>query len=559
MVYLRLLLVHLFLNMASKAILTGRQGQGGVALYWFRKGLRLHDNPALVDACMNGTKQLYPVFCIDPWFAKPSEVGVNRYQFLLESLRDLDSSLRSLGSRLFVLRGKPEVCLLDAVKKWGVSRVAWELDSEPYSLQRDSKIAGMLRQQYADIEIVCSPSHTLRDLGAYGAHNGDEIPKSYQSFVKLFNSMGELRPEAVCPVQLPLISAADRDNMEYNVPVLEEVGYGGLQPSSSLRGGETEALRRMHDLVTSRQQWVNEFSKPDTSPNALEASTTVLSPYLKFGCLSATTFYNELSRLNAKRKHTDPPVSLHGQLLWREFFYLQSVSTVNFDKMVGNPDCRQIPWGRESALIEAWKFGRTGFPFIDAIMTQLRVEGWIHHLARHAVACFLTRGDLWQHWEEGVKVFDLYLLDSDWALNNANWQWLSCSNFFYQYFRCYSPVAFGKKTDKEGLYIKKWLPQLEHMPGKFIYEPWLAPLSVQQQARCLIGKDYPSPIVDHASTSKINMERMKVAYAGYHQQDSHGHVTKQAMTSEEGGRARKRPGGAPTGASSSSGKKSRGP
>jgi len=82
--------------------------------------------------------------------------------------------------------------------------------------------------------------------------------------------------------------------------------------------------------------------------------------------------------------------------------------------------------------LQAWKNGRTGYPYIDAIMTQLRLEGWIHHLARHSVACFLTRGDLWQSWEDGAKVFDLYLLDADWALNNANWQWLSCSNFFYQ-------------------------------------------------------------------------------------------------------------------------------
>lgn len=107
----------------------------------------------------------------------------------------------------------------------------------------------------------------------------------------------------------------------------------------------------------------------------------------------------------------------------------------------------------------------------------------------------------------------MYLLDDDWALNNANWQWLSCSNFFYQYFRCYSPIAFGKKTDKDGLYIKKWLPQLANFPEKYIFEPWKAPLAVQQRANCIIGKDYPRPIVDHDVVSKENMEKMKHAYA----------------------------------------------
>ena len=138
----------------------------------------------------------------------------------------------------------------------------------------------------------------------------------------------------------------------------------------------------------------------------------------------------------------------------------------------------------------------------------------IHHLARHAVACFLTRGDLWQSWEDGAKVFDLYLLDSDWALNNANWQWLSCSNFFYQYFRCYSPVAFGKKTDPSGAYIRKWIPKLAKFPDKFIFEPWLAPKSVQEQAKCIIGVDYPNPIVQHDVASKQNIQRMKCAYDG---------------------------------------------
>lgn len=120
------------------------------------------------------------------------------------------------------------------------------------------------------------------------------------------------------------------------------------------------------------------------------------------------------------------------KLLWREFYYLHSFYTPNFDKIEGNPYCKQIVWDQNTFLLDAWKLGKTGYPFIDAIMTQLRIEGWIHHLARHAVACFLTRGDLYQSWVEGAKVFDLYLLDADWALNNGNWQWLSCSNFYYQ-------------------------------------------------------------------------------------------------------------------------------
>ena len=145
-------------------------------------------------------------------------------------------------------------------------------------------------------------------------------------------------------------------------------------------------------------------------------------------------------------------------------------------------------------------------------MTQLRDEGWIHHLARHSVACFLTRGDLYQSWTKGQEVFEELLLDADWSLNAANWQWLSASAFFHQYFRVYSPIAFGKKTDKNGDYIRKYVPVLKNFPAQYIYEPWTAPLSVQKQAKCVIGQDYPMCIVDHNTIHKKNIERMKLAY-----------------------------------------------
>ena len=104
------------------------------------------------------------------------------------------------------------------------------------------------------------------------------------------------------------------------------------------------------------------------------------------------------------KKNSSPPLSLYGQLLWREFFYTAATNNPRFDKMEGNPICVRIPWDRNPEALAKWAEAKTGFPWIDAIMTQLRQEGWIHHLARHAVACFLTRGDLWISWEEGMKV-----------------------------------------------------------------------------------------------------------------------------------------------------------
>lgn len=160
-----------------------------------------------------------------------------------------------------------------------------------------------------------------------------------------------------------------------------------------------------------------------TNPTSLKPDTTALSGFLKFGSLSSRTFFWRVQEIYtaSKGNHSQPPESLHGQLYFREHFYLSAYKADNFDKMVGNPSCKQVEWSSDQKLLKAWEDGMTGFPAIDATMRQLKQEGWIHHLGRHLVACFLTRGDLWVHWELGAKVFEKNLIDADWALNNANW------------------------------------------------------------------------------------------------------------------------------------------
>lgn len=491
----------------------------GSSIHWFRKGLRLHDNPALLEACRSSSK-VYPLFVLDSKFAVSDLMGVNRYNFLLESLSDLDRNLRQIGSRLYVVQGKAEEQIPILAEKWGITLLTFESDYGPYSLERDALVSTALVN--SGIKVSKHETLTLFDPERYIAASKGNIPKSYQSFIKLFDSFGLVRTPVTTVTRDDISSHEDeRLTDEYSVPSLSDMGYTPC-PTTSFRGGESEALRRLQDYVVNKPNWVIKFEKPNTSPNSLEPSTTVLSPYLMLGCLSATTFYHALADIykTSKSGYSQPPVSLHGQLLWREFFYLCSITTPNFNRMEGNPLCRQIPWSRDAEKIAAWRDARTGYPFIDALMTQLRVEGWIHHLGRHAVACFLTRGDLWQHWEAGLKVFECWLLDGDFALNCANWQWLSCSRFFYQYSRCYSPIAFGKKTDPSGDYIKKWLPVLAKFPAKYIYEPWTAPIEVQRGCGCIIGQDYPQPIVDHKIASKENMDRMAQAYAAHKDTDN---------------------------------------
>ncbi|XP_050409035.1 cryptochrome-1 isoform X2 [Patella vulgata] len=485
------------------------------SIHWFRKGLRLHDNPALLAALENCV-EFHAIFILDPWFPKNYKVGINRWRFLLEALQDLDTNLRKLNSRLYVVRGKPKEVFPKLFNKWKITHLSFELDIEPYALKRDSEIEKLATNH--KVKVIKHVSHTLYDTERIIEKNGGKAPLTLTRLQTILSQLGP----PLKPLDAPTIAQfkdicrpLNKDDGEnYDVPTLQELGQDPSTCGPVLYpGGETEGLQRL-DNNMAKTSWVANFEKPKTEPNSLAPSTTVLSPYLKFGCVSARLFYWKVQDVyNKIKKHSQPPVSLHGQLLWREFYYTVASVTQNFDKMEGNSVCTQIPWKTNDNHLKAWKEGRTGYPFIDAIMIQLRTEGWIHHLARHAVACFLTRGDLWCHWEEGQKVFEEYLLDADWSLNAGNWMWLSASAFFHQYFRVYSPIVFGKKTDPSGSYIKKYIPVLKKFPPNYIYEPWKAPVKLQETAGCIIGKDYPKPIVDHDTVRPINIKRMSEAYA----------------------------------------------
>ncbi|TFK06320.1 suppressor of cytokine signaling 4 [Platysternon megacephalum] len=376
-----------------------------ISIHWFRKGLRLHDNPALL-AAMTDCRKLYPIFILDPWFPKNMRVSVNRWRFLVESLKDLDESLQKLNSRLFVVRGRPTEIFPVLFKEWKVTRLTFEIDTEPYSRQRDSEVVRLAAEH--GIQVIQKVSNTLYDTDRVIAENNGKVPLTYVRLQTLLAALGPPKRPVPAPTLENLkdchTPCKDNHDAEYGIPTLEELGQDPEQAGPRLYpGGESEALCRL-DLHMNRMAWVCNFQKPQTEPNSLNPSTTVLSPYIKFGCLSVRTFWWRLAEIYQGRKHTNPPVSLHGQLLWREFFYTAGAGIPNFNKMEGNPVCVQVDWDNNPEHLRAWSEGRTGYPFIDAIMTQLRTEGWIHHLARHAVACFLTRGDLWISWEQGQKV-----------------------------------------------------------------------------------------------------------------------------------------------------------
>ncbi|CAI5665895.1 cryptochrome-2 isoform X2 [Oreochromis niloticus] len=436
-------------------------------------------------------------------------------RFLLEALEDLDSSLKKLNSRLFVVRGQPTDVFPRLFKEWNVTRLTFEYDPEPYGKERDGAIIKMAQE--FGVETIVRNSHTLYNLDRIIEMNNNSPPLTFKRFQTIVSRL-ELPRRPLPPItqqQMDKCHTKIGDNHDqlYSIPSLEELGFrtAGLPPAV-WRGGESQALDRLSKHLD-KKVWVTSLEHPRVNTCSLYASPTGLSPYLRFGCLSCRVLYYNLRELYMKvRKRCSPPLSLFGQLLWREFFYTAATNNPNFDRMDGNPICVQIPWDQNPEALAKWAEGRTGFPWIDAIMTQLRQEGWIHHLARHAVACFLTRGDLWISWESGMKVFEELLLDADWSVNAGSWMWLSCSAFFQQFFHCYCPVGFGRRTDPTGDYIRHYIPILKDYPNRYIYEPWNAPESLQKAANCVVGVDYPKPMINHAESSRLNIERMKQVY-----------------------------------------------
>eukprot|EP00878_Enallax_costatus_P020725 GHUV01021916.1.p1 GENE.GHUV01021916.1~~GHUV01021916.1.p1 ORF type:complete len:400 (+),score=98.18 GHUV01021916.1:1271-2470(+) len=337
-----------------------------------------------------------------------ARVGVNRYNFLLESLSDLDQSLRLRGSRLLVLRGKPQEVFPRIFQQWQINQLCFEVDVEPYAKSRDATIAQLAAA--AGVTVSSHVSHTLYDTEQLIAQNNGKVPVTMQSFTKLIDKVGDPQAALLAPAIIPPPGPFDE---LVSVPTLAEVGFTQA-PTTIFKGGESQALARLEDYLRDTK-WVCGFEKPQTDPSAfLRPATTVLSPYLKFGCLSPRLFHQQLLAIYrvAKGQHSKPPVSLRGQLLWREFFYTAGSNTPNFDVMAGNPLAKQIPWDTNPVYLAAWKEGRTGYPWIDAAMRQLAEWGWMHHLARHSVACFLTRGDLYVSWEEGKAVFEELLIDA---------------------------------------------------------------------------------------------------------------------------------------------------
>ncbi|KAL7626949.1 hypothetical protein AAE478_003724 [Parahypoxylon ruwenzoriense] len=496
----------------------------------------------------------------------------------LDCQGDLSQSIRKLNpkSKLFILREAPQTLFPKLFRAWNVTHLVFEKDTDAYARERDMVVAALAEN--AGVQVITRYGRTLWDSDEVVAKNGGKPTMTITQLRAAGNKVGEIPRPIPAPQHLPdpgdmpISFKQDKPEVhpdlnfprrvgpdenysniagpqgDFAIATLEELGFSAAATTPH-RGGETLALEKSQEIF-SDEEYVATFQKPKTSPAAFEPqSTTLMSPMLHFGALSPRLFYWRAQDLVEKygKGASTPPESLTGQLLFRDmYFAAQAAIGFPFVQTLGNEYCRFIPWHLPSKLEPAdidsnaiggnyhvdspqaekwfkrWKTGMTGFPFIDALMRQLCAEGWIHHLGRHMVACFLTRGGCYVHWERGAEVFEEWLIDHEPACNAGNWQWLSCTAFYSQYYRCYSPIAFGQKWDKKGKFIRKWVPELKGLDEKFIYEPWKASIAALDKAGLKIEGDglqgrrdgvYPAPMFDFGERRNVCISAMKRAYS----------------------------------------------
>ncbi|XP_064121732.1 cryptochrome-1-like [Macrobrachium nipponense] len=389
----------------------------------------------------------------------------NRIRFLTDALGDLDSYFRKQGSQLHVFKGDPVEIFRMLHKNCGMSRLTFE--------QHVSSLLGLPPR-----------------------------PSPYPDWTDVF--FGEITD-----------GLAGKLGLCPKIPTPEELGFfQECDEACPYVGGETAALKHLEErLRVEEDAFRDGYILPNQVNPDILGPPMSMSAALRFGCLSVRKFFWEVQEVYFKLHKGLPPPShsLTAQLIWREFFYCMSAKNPKYDKMKGNPICIDIPWYEDEEHFNAWKDGRTGYPFIDASMRQLRKEGWIHHVCRTAVACFLTRGDLWISWEKGLQVFLKYLIDADWSVSAGNWMWVSSSAFERQLdcSTCICPVNYGRRVEPTGDYIRRYVPEIANFPQEYIFEPWLAPLAIQKKYNCIIGKDYPERVVIHEVVSKENRKMME--------------------------------------------------
>ena len=458
-------------------------------IHWFRSDLRIADNTALADACRRADA-LAPVFVLDDALLARHRDAHPRLRFLHACLDDLAAELDAAGSRLIVLRDAPHRCLPALARACKASLVTWNRDYGPHAKERDRRVRDAFARDGVDVR-------TFKDRVVF---EGGEVRSAQGGTYSVYTHYRRAwwrryqagppasRPTSAMPPCIPDGPADASAGLR---------GHGAPADATDIPPGGAESARERLDAFlggAARRYHV------DRNFPAL-AGTSRLSPYLRFGAISVRECVRAGLALAAAEPEAEEGVRAWiDELVGREFDH--AILDAHPRVLAGafREAYDGLEWDDDADRLEAWQAGMTGYPIVDAGMRELAATGWMHNRARMIVASFLVK-DLHVDWREGERWFMRRLVDGDPASNNGGWQWAASTGTDAQpYFRIFNPTSQGERFDPDGEYVRRWVPELEGLPGSEVHRPWAA--------RRRSGA-YPARIVDHARERAVALARFR--------------------------------------------------
>lgn len=452
------------------------------AIVWFRRDLRLRDNPAL-QAAIEAGHEIVPVYIHAPQEEGAWAPGAASDAWLHHSLQQLDAQLRAIGSALLLRSGDSMAQLQALIAESGAVAVYWNRKYEPATQPRDAAIKRGLREQGLQVE-----SHN-----GYLLFEPWELATLQGGPYKVFTPFWR---NALTRWRLPAMSEAPR---KLSSPKLSGLPLQALALEPRLgwdtgfwehwqpgEGGAQEALEVFADGA------LNGYREQRDLPD--RTGTSLLSPHLHFGEIAPWRIAHTLEGMRSAGRDADIDGYIR-QLGWREFswhllHHFPQTSDTNL-----NPRFERFAWEpAQPEMLAAWQQGRTGIPIVDAGMRELWATGYMHNRVRMLVGSFLCK-HMRMHWKEGARWFWDTLVDADLANNSMGWQWIAGTGAdAAPYFRVFNPVTQAQKFDPNARYISRWVPELAALPLKARFAPWQFP-----QLLAELAPSYPTqPLVDLA-------------------------------------------------------------
>ncbi len=470
-------------------------------LVWFRRDLRCTDHVALDEALRRG-RRVFCCFVFDREIlcSLPSPVD-RRVEFIRESLVELDDALRRRGGGLIVRHGVACREIPRLARELGVNAMFANCDYEPQAKVRDARVAAELGGLGVGFE-------SFKDQAVFdGPEVLTQAGRPYTVFTPYKNAwLRRLADEdllasaggAGCLVPSPLATG---------VPSLEEIGF---EPTDLCQLGIVPGMSGARQLLADFRARLPRYAEQRNFP-ALKG-VSYLSVHLRFGTVSIRELVS-IALAEGALAGEEGAATWLSELIWRDFYFMILDCFPQVAERAFKPDYDAIDWEQgdvADALFVAWCEARTGYPLVDAAMRQLNSTGYMHNRLRMVVASFLTK-DLGIDWRRGETYFARQLNDFDLSANNGGWQWVASSGCDAQpYFRIFNPVTQSERFDPDGRFIRAYLPELSAVPNKFIHAPWR--MSVAEQSACgvIVGRDTPTPLVEHDEAKRRTLERYAV-------------------------------------------------